>query len=38
MLAYLRRTAISQSDFIEKLLNELTYKQKFVIKNEQLKC
>ena len=33
----LRLTPISRSDFIEKLLYELTCKQKFVIKN-QLKC
>ena len=34
----LRLTANSQSDFIEKLLNELTCKHKFVIKNQKLKC
>ena len=34
----LRLTANSQSDFIEKLLNELTCKHKFVIKNLKLKC
>ena len=34
----LRLTANSQSDFIEKLLKELTCKHKFVIKNQHLKC
>ena len=34
----LRLTANSQSDSIEKLLNDLTYKHKFVIKNHQLNC